>query len=280
MTVDASCLRALPFAYCDMNFRPIGQCIYCGTREGPLSKEHISASALGGVATLPKASCRTCADVTSRFEGRVARDMFGELRIKQNYPSRRKELRPTELPAKFFNSDGEPRLAKLLVSDYPVLVPQVAFMEPPGILEGRIPTGGHPAIDLGSSVDPQDLARAHKALDAPTVALRMHLDWTAYCQTLAKTAHSLVCAVSGVKGWEPFLPPLLRLETNCFSHYIGSDPSPPDGVEGSAAAVSWATIGDDQAFIVHLRQLGRLSIPPCQVVVGLIHDQDAAFGDR
>lgn len=260
-----------------MYFKPIGQCIYCGSKAEPLSKEHITAHSLGGVDLLPKASCRSCADMTSLFEGRVARGMFGDLRIKENFPSRRKERRPEELPAKYFNANGEPRLAKLLVSHYPVFRPNVEFVRPPGLIEGRPPQGGNPELRIRPTVNLDDLTRAHDALDAQGMTLQLMVDWTAYCQTLAKTAHSLVCALAGLDGWEPLLPPLLMLETNCFSHYMGSDPSPPANLGDSASIVSWVTIGGDDAFVVHLQQLGRLKIPLCQVVVGIIHDQDAAF---
>lgn len=261
-----------------MHFRPIGACIYCGRTDTPLSKEHIVAYGLGGVDVLPEASCAACRDLTSKFEGIVARDMFGNLRVKENYPTRHKERRPTELPAKYFNADGEPRLAKLLVSKYPLHFPTITFPHPPGFAAGVPERAGNPEMHIGGQVDSASLGAAMEELKTDTMVLSWEIDWTAYCQTLAKTAHSLVCALVGIKGWSPLLPPLMRLEVSCFGHYIGGDPHPLADQRGGAS-VTWEQIADDQILAVYLEHLGRLKIPLCKVVVGVITDQSAFFGE-
>jgi hypothetical protein len=49
-----------------------GGCIYCGTRGVELLDEHVVPFSLEGQHILEGASCRTRADITSRFEGDVA----------------------------------------------------------------------------------------------------------------------------------------------------------------------------------------------------------------
>ena len=70
-----------------------GACIYCRATDVPLTDEHIVPYALGGSHVLRKASCRRCARITSKFERRVLRDLWGDARIAFNAPSRRKRSR-------------------------------------------------------------------------------------------------------------------------------------------------------------------------------------------
>lgn len=79
-----------------MNSKEIGQCIYCGSKD-KLTKEHIVPKAFSGNRTLLKASCVSCARITSRFETDLLKHsvsgpsgMLYDLRVVLNMPSRRK----------------------------------------------------------------------------------------------------------------------------------------------------------------------------------------------
>lgn len=76
---------------------PVGYCIYCGAdgREVALSDEHILPLALGGDVILPESSCEACAAITSKFEGSMARKVFGVPRVQLDMPTRRPKKRPT-----------------------------------------------------------------------------------------------------------------------------------------------------------------------------------------
>lgn len=50
--------------------------MYCDTETAPLSKEHIVPFALNGVHTLQNASCRKCAELTSKIEASVLKTTF------------------------------------------------------------------------------------------------------------------------------------------------------------------------------------------------------------
>ena len=86
--------------------RSIGYCIYCGANESDLSKEHIVPLALGGNMALPKASCSKCAVITSQFERFCARKVLGPFRVRTGAPTRRPNLRPTNLPLGLIDLDG------------------------------------------------------------------------------------------------------------------------------------------------------------------------------
>jgi uncharacterized Fe-S cluster-containing radical SAM superfamily enzyme len=62
-----------------VRFDPIGECIYCGTKEGPLSREHIIPFALNGDRILPEASCTACGKITGKIEQYVTKTMLAHI---------------------------------------------------------------------------------------------------------------------------------------------------------------------------------------------------------
>lgn len=66
-------------------------CVYCGAKNVALSDEHIVPFALGGTHVLRGASCATCACITSKFELKVARGLWGQARQSYGAPTRRKK---------------------------------------------------------------------------------------------------------------------------------------------------------------------------------------------
>lgn len=84
-----------------------GICIYCGASGPGFSDEHVVPYSLGGSHVLRKASCRTCADITKKFEQKVARDLWGDARTAFNAPSRRKAQRPKKFNIPDANGRGK-----------------------------------------------------------------------------------------------------------------------------------------------------------------------------
>jgi hypothetical protein len=258
-------------------FKPIGKCIYCDSTAG-LSKEHIYTKAMGGGMTLGQASCEHHRDVTSEFERLVAREMYGDLRATEGYPTDGE--RPQTLPAQFVDQAGNPRLAELLISDYPTNYPAIEFLDRPGIVEGRPPIGGNPALSIHPRVNTDGVKRALAAAGADTIKIRQTILLGPYCQLLCKTAHALACAVLGTKGWRPLLIPLIEGTSDEFAHYLGAAPPPGEGEVLGGLSLHWILIGpSDQGFSVTIRALGRLDIPATEVVVGEITHQGVVFGE-
>jgi hypothetical protein len=110
-----------------------GACIYCGTRGVELLDEHVVPLSLEGQHILEGASCRPCADITSRFEGDVARDMWGDARNSFNVRSRRKRKRKTDIV--LADPANPARRVKVPYAEYPA--PMVFYkMGRAGLLEG------------------------------------------------------------------------------------------------------------------------------------------------
>lgn len=53
----------------------VGRCIYCGTTEGRLTAEHVTALGLSGRLELLRASCDTCAQITGAIETHILGSM-------------------------------------------------------------------------------------------------------------------------------------------------------------------------------------------------------------
>lgn len=94
-----------------------GACIYCGDTEAELSDEHIVPYSLGGSHVLRKASCGSCADITKKFEQKVARDLWGDARIAFDAPSRRKSRRKQRL--NMADPDGFGGRVAIPAAEYP-----------------------------------------------------------------------------------------------------------------------------------------------------------------
>ncbi len=85
-------------------YTPVGRCIYCGTTEGTLSKEHIVPYALNGNWVLPKASCKKCSAITQKYEDACLRIMFKPLRTRLGMQSRRR--RQEDIEVEVVHHDG------------------------------------------------------------------------------------------------------------------------------------------------------------------------------
>lgn len=92
-------------------------CIYCGTTNVRLTDEHIVPYALGGSHVLREASCDRCAKITTKFEQRVARDLWGDARISFSAPTRHRRERKThiEMP----DADNTDRRLTIPTQQYP-----------------------------------------------------------------------------------------------------------------------------------------------------------------
>lgn len=94
-----------------------GICIYCGRADAPLTDEHVVPYSIGGELVLKDASCRKCAAITSRFELKVMRELWGTARVAFDAPTRRRARRRKEVltmpPGSGLGSDVIP------TSEYP-----------------------------------------------------------------------------------------------------------------------------------------------------------------
>jgi hypothetical protein len=169
------------------NARYIGQCIYCDSNEEPLSKEHAVPYALNGPYTLLKASCRSCADITHRFERDCLRDfgLYSAIRAVLRMQSRRK--RPETLPL-ILDSKGVQRTVQVPLADFPLYLP-TPHLPPPAIITGATVTQDvHVDLKFIHITGPSFSDFSQLYPDAEFAGARLSFSPELFVRTLAKIA--------------------------------------------------------------------------------------------
>ena len=253
-----------------------GCCIYCGETEN-LTDEHIIPFALGGKLVLENSSCRSCAEITSKYELTCLRTMYGPLRLLYDLPTRRPKKRPKSLPLKVKYSPEEDEWQKVMVAQdqYPFLV-AFPYFEAPGIFSGEPPSKSKGAktnrlwIRGGSPYYSFDelLPKITSDLQAYSIFPESKSDIPAFCKMISKIAHSYAIAKLGIEGFLPLLNPIIISDQldHCM-HYIGSlnSDEPPRDMLHELGFVDFRNIN---AIFVRIRLLSKLGTPTYVIAVG------------
>ena len=199
---------------------PVGYCIYCGSVDD-LRDEHIVPYGLGGRFELPKASCRPCEAITSRFERRVLRGFMLDARAAGRFPSRRPKDSPSTIRLEI-GQQGALQSVELPVSRSPGIL-QLPILSRPAFLEARPPLTtvevvGKETIGFGRS--PRELLAE---LGATDLKVTTQVDVWSFVRMLAKIGCSYAIAAAGPYPCEevPVLPLILGSEDS-GSTWVGS----------------------------------------------------------
>lgn len=247
-------------------FEAFSACIYCGASGCRLTDEHIVPYSLNGTLVLPRASCDACSEVTKRFEQTVARSMYGTLRIKRGFKTRRKKERPSSFTAVEIDENGvetyKPIPTSLLPTTYLALE-----LPPPGILTGAPKSMMNPEMKIHLKADVREIEAVLTGLGVGELEIGNDLMWGEFSRLLAKIGHCYAMAVLRGKGYEPLLPDIILGRSEFLSHYVG-------GLLGelpdSDLWLSLVRAGDAMYLTAGIILLGRGRLPPYQVVVGLV----------
>lgn len=115
--------------FADKIYDPVGFCIYCKSVDG-LEREHVLPLGLGGIAVLPKASCRACAAITGEIEQVVMRGPMRAVRVYRALRSRTKHKDAPRTYALTIIKNGVEEKIDLAAEDYPILLHFPVFSEP------------------------------------------------------------------------------------------------------------------------------------------------------
>jgi len=122
------------------SYPPVGQCIYCGSKEN-LEKEHIIPYALGGTTILPLSTCRNCAKITGHFEQEVLRGPMWPVRKLLQIKSRSKHANVPKTMRLSIWKDEEEKQIGVPLEEYPVVLHFIVFDQPGYNNKHYIPEG-------------------------------------------------------------------------------------------------------------------------------------------
>ena len=169
----------------------VGRCIYCGLGGSEqLSREHVIPKGLAGSLLFTKASCKSCAAVTAKFEEDCLRFNFSVYRAIAKFPSTRPPLQG-------------PRA---------LCLPELPR---PGILDGRIPSTELVCerMIIWSGFSPSE---------QPFREPSLNFNWTAFLRMLAKIGHGYAVGELGIDSFVHELPQVILGERpDLAQHFVG-----------------------------------------------------------
>ena len=247
----------------------VGQCIYCGTKEGKLTDEHIIPKGLNGPFLLKKASCLECNRITSDFERDVLRKSLIEPRRGLDIPSKSKKNWP-----EYFELDvikkGKEETIRLDPSDNFSMLIVPEYLQP-SYFDGRKTEKGISIYALtkgpvsGPSIDYLKNKYDFEEFSKSVV-------WDAnFPRLLAKIALGFAVARYGNDNFEKkyVIPYILGEKFDGISKWVGTAPDKIiNDKEFHSVKVGVTDKGD--AF-VRIKLFGSWDVPEYLVVVGRLN---------
>jgi hypothetical protein len=188
------------------SFPSFGQCIYCGEPEAKtkLTNEHIVPLSLGGTSMLLKASCTSCAKITSQLELHLARNIFGHHRIHANVATRNRKNRPSVLPATIKIGETPAQDMEFLIGDHPYFT-FLPVWKAPGMLTGASPTANFATEELHRfDFVPAHFRKLISLADTDSLSFQapIKLNEDQFSRALAKIAYCTAVSRYGLNGFE------------------------------------------------------------------------------
>ena len=249
----------------------IGRCIYCGTTDPPLTKEHIIGRAIGGDLVLGRAACERHAAVTSQIE----RSVFGETwlapRLALGFRTARRQRRPAKFPLKITRGENEVTV-DVPVEDFPAVL-SFPVLDPPGRLLGREPTDqitirGTVQVVVGRATL-EDFTRKQ---GAKSVAVTVTFVGHAFARMLAKVGYAFAVWASAQGTIPPIgevyvLPAILGTASDVGT-WVGSAPDTQLANTAHRHALTlWIHQGE---IFVRLALFAQFGAPEYLVLVGRV----------
>jgi hypothetical protein len=248
-----------------------GACIYCGMRGVRLDDEHVVPLSLGGQHILEDASCLSCADITTKFERDVARDMWGDARNSYNVRSRRKRKRKTHI-ALADPADPSRRL-KVPYADYPA--PMMFYkMGPAGLLAGMPDT-----VDMSHRWQMEMLTHEVKAkgfqqkFGVPLTARVRHMP-ESFARLLAKIGYCNLLTILDPGDFRPICLPYILGRKNP-SYVVGGafEIAEPEAVGYRLSILGFGS-AERMMLVAEIRLFANAGTPAYHVVVGDVSGRD------
>jgi hypothetical protein len=251
-------------------FKPVGFCIYCGSKEN-LSEEHIIPFGLGGNLILPASSCGKCADVTGRqVEGAILNAYWGThgvLRLRMDLPTRSPKKRPKDRVLKMTNQKGEARTVKVRADEVPLtFLGMTTEYHRPGILYGAQPTDRFKGT-VWLKYNDEELRKYAKS--GENVEGLGKFNPFTYGRMICKIAHALAVAEYGAESFVPFLPDIILGKSPHLTHYLSAQVSAEPDTQGlHNVHIGWLESAIPAYLVAYVRLFCNYGTPDYMVVVG------------
>jgi len=247
-------------------------CIYCGRRGVVLSDEHVIPLSLGGQHILEGASCRSCADITTKFERDVARDMWGHARSSYNVPSRRKGERKTHIV--LADPANPARRVKVPYAEYPAAM--VFYkMGRAGLLEGLPDT-----VDVSNGwqfvaiTDDVKAKAFEQKFGVPLTARFRHMPQS-FARLLAKIGYCNLLTILDPGDFRPICLPYIMGHRRNPSYVVGGT---FEIAEPETVGYRLSTLGfgapERLMLVAEIRLFANVATPTYHVVVGDVFGRD------
>jgi hypothetical protein len=250
-----------------------GVCIYCGANGVALTDEHVVPLSIGGQHILEGASCRSCADITSRFEGDVAQSMWGDARNSYNVRSRRRNKRKTHIILSD-PTDFTRRGVKVPYADYPA--PMVFYkMGRAGLLEGLPDTldvsNGWQLVAITDEVKAQAF---QEKFGVPLTGKFRHMP-ESFARLLAKIAYCNLLTIVDLGDFRPICLPYIMGQRRNPSYVVGGifEIAEPESVGYRLSTVGFGN-SERLMLVVEIRLFASVSTPTYHVVVGDVFGEE------
>jgi hypothetical protein len=251
----------------------LGRCIYCSSTDD-LTDEHTIPYGLGGTLVLPKASCKTCADITRRFEQNVLRGPMQQVRVFRRIQSRTKHKdAPTTKQIEVTRKDGAKELADFgftearVVYSFPIFdVP--GYVKPEGYTAGIRLTG---VAMYGFGPSPAEVARSQNAVDLSWQ--ESHL-YNSFAKMIAKIAYATAVGQAIEAGiarpfeGTPYVVPGILGRADDIGRWVGTLTTPFQRYENHLHRVTFGTINDGRVVLAEVQLFADSGTPSYGVILG------------
>lgn len=202
-------------------FKPVGQCIYCGSKSA-LTREHIVPFGLQGTWVLPKASCRKCAAVTGELERKILRGPLLSVRAATNIKTRRPAERPNTYPMRVVRQ-GREELRNVPIANHFTLL-MLPLLPPAAYIDDRPYTHGIDIIGTETIQFGYEPAKLMSRLGAESISVTSTWQYVEFARMIGKIAYALAVADFGLSAIaEPYVLPAIMGKVDDIGRWIGSD---------------------------------------------------------
>ncbi len=236
----------------------LGQCVYCGSREPPLTDEHVIPKGLGGTDMLEAATCEDCRLQIGKYETPAINSMTWLLRVALDV--RGLKGKHPQIRHKITDDNEISFVTKSPLNALPITGMLPAFKRA-RLLRGDPIPNEFEDFDLVVIGNTSRRPRANQLFD---------LDIRSYARMLCKIAHCYTVQSIGIE-FKPLLTNVIIDGASDWANFLGSDAQPFPKDESKLHKLELLT-NDGGLLFVRLQLFSNIGAPVYHVITGQLAD--------